>query len=73
MVGLLSEQAGNLPGEAATMLLKTKGVKKKQKFLKISLDKNWKCGTLSLVEKCAPTQSGRFAFLGDDLPLPSSA
>ena len=36
------------------MLLKTKGVKKKKKNLKISLDKNLKCGTLSLVEKCAP-------------------
>jgi hypothetical protein len=37
-------------------------VKKSLRKTKVFLDKLLGCGTLSLVEKYAPTQSGRFAF-----------
>jgi hypothetical protein len=37
-------------------------VKKSLQKVKIFLDKILFCDTLVLVEKCAPTQSGRFAF-----------
>jgi len=44
------------------MLLKINEFKEKQKKLKISLDNKIESGILTDVEKCAPSNSGRFAF-----------
>jgi hypothetical protein len=46
---------------------KTKGSKNILRLSEISLDKLLECGTLSLVENHASTQSGRFAFQGRKL------
>ncbi len=48
--------------------LKRKRIKKSLRKVKIFLDKILFCDTLSLVEKCAPIQSGRFAFMARFLP-----
>lgn len=52
--------------------LKTKQLKNIFKFCKMPLDKSIISDILVLVEKCAPTQSGRFAFRADKVPLSSS-
>jgi hypothetical protein len=49
-------------GNEVTMLLKTKGVKKMCKKMKISLDRNLESGILADVNKYAPVRPGRFAF-----------
>jgi len=43
--------------------LKTVELKNIYYKMKIPLDKILFSGSISLVEKCAPTQSGRFAFM----------
>jgi hypothetical protein len=48
----------------ASELVEKKRVKKSFQKVKNFLDKILFCDTLSLVEKHAPTQSGRFAFMG---------
>jgi hypothetical protein len=44
-------------------VIENKRVKKSLLKMKIPLDKILFSDTISLVEKCAPTQSGRFAFM----------
>ena len=43
-------------------LVEKAGLKKSLRKSKVFLDKILRCGTLPLVEKYAPIQSGRFAF-----------
>jgi hypothetical protein len=45
-----------------TILLKTIGVKKFSKKVKIALDKSLFFDTLIFVDKCVPVKPGRFAF-----------
>src|SRR5882672_4166569 len=52
----------NLLRSGQRQLIEKAGIKKSLRKSKVSLDKIVACGTLSLVEKCAPIQSGRFAF-----------
>jgi hypothetical protein len=52
----------NLLGSGQRQLIEKARIKKSLRKSKVFLDKILGCGTLSLVEKYAPIQSGRFAF-----------
>src|SRR6266404_4864677 len=52
----------NLLRSGQRQLIEKAGIKKSLRKSKVSLDKIVGCGTLCLVEKYAPIQSGRFAF-----------
>jgi hypothetical protein len=54
-----------------TILLKTLGVKKILKKVKIALDKFLICDTLIFIDECVPAQTGTFCFLGLFPQLPS--
>lgn len=65
--------AGNFQGNAGTMLLKTKEVKKSKRNLEKCLDKKSESGTISFVESYASALPGRFASWGCDFAFLSIA